>query len=321
MRAPVWSLPPGAGKTRVALHVAAALKLTIEVPVPTTALVEQWKERIQQNLVSVMDTGAPPVNVCTYASMGHFKDNALIILDEAHHLLARWGEEVQERLTPGHRVLGLTATPPHGSQGWDRFVAIVGISPVVVDAPPLVRDGHLCPFQDLVWPVLGDMDEMPGLRDAHTALEHAEHQLGEDFIQWTGRILQEDLWTLTADRFAHNKGLLMALCRFRHQLGRDLPNDIPRDPELLSPPTLIDRAQLLWAYDAKNPIVTHAVRVAGFRRAGTGLVQKQDAAWHSLSASRARIRGCIDVLLTEHRARGDGIRALVMTDRDTEGGR
>jgi superfamily II DNA or RNA helicase len=313
--------PPGAGKTRMALHVAAALQRPVEVRVPTTALVQQWEQRIVDNLVGVLESAEAPIQVCTYASDRRFHPEALIILDEAHHLLARWGESVLEQLTAENRVLGLTATPPEGSQGWDRFIEIVGMDPVVIEAPPLVRDGHLCPYQDLVWPVLGDPDDVPGLRAAHDALTEAEQALGDELTHWTARTLREDLWALTEDRFARDKGLLVALCRFRHALGRDLPNDLPPDPELTAAPTLHDRATVLWAFDAKRPEVRAAVRAAGFRPAGKGLARTEDPAWHSLSASRARIRGCLDVLDAEHSARGDSLRALVMTDRDTEGGR
>jgi superfamily II DNA or RNA helicase len=313
--------PPGAGKTRVAIHAAAALRRPVEVRVPTTTLVHQWEARIADNLVSVLENAEAPVRVSTYAGMGEFAAGALVILDEAHHLLKRWGEEVLERLSPEHRVLGLTATPPEGSAGWERFLEVVGTDPVVVEAPPLVRDGHLCPYQDLVWPVLADPDDVPQLQAAHQALRDAERTLGDDLTQWTANTLQEDLWQLTEDRFAKQQGLLVSLCRFRHALGRSLPNDLPPDPEFLEPPTLHDRAMVMWAYDPESAVVRTAVRDAGFRRAGKGLLLREDLAWRSLSASRARIRGAIDVLSAEHAARADGLRALVMTDRDTEGGR
>ena len=59
----------------------------------------------------------------------------------------------------------------------------------------------ICVRSDLVWPVLGDMDEMPVL--VHTPPSNMQN------INWVKplfngpcNILQEDLWTLTADRFA-----------------------------------------------------------------------------------------------------------------------
>jgi len=314
--------PPGAGKTRCALHVASELALPLEVRVPTTALQSQWEQRASEQLVSV--TGAadlPPVKVRTYAGMGSFEPGALVVLDEAHHLRSAWGRKAEEALGPEHRVLGLTGTPPVGGAGWDRFVQLVGDDPVEVAAPPLVRDGHLCPFLDLVWPVLADLEDVPALRDADQILTEAEAALGEDLQAWMARTLREDLWELTEARFARNEGLLVALCRVRHAQGRDLPHDLPPDAELRAPPTLHDRVQVLWAYGGDRDEVRAAVRAAGFRRAGNGITLRQDVALESLAASRTRVRGMLDVLALEAEVRNDWLRALILTDRDVEGSR
>lgn len=209
--------PPGAGKTRCALHVASELAIPLEVRVPTSALVGQWEQRAGEDLVGVTeDAAAAPVNVRTYAGLGSFAAGALVVLDEAHHLQSAWGRKVETELGPGHRVLGLTGTPPVGSDGWDRFILLVGDDPVEVAAPPLVRDGHLCPFLDLVWPVLADLEDVPALREADQVLAAAEDALGEGLQLWMARALREDLWELTEARFARNEGLLVALCRIRH---------------------------------------------------------------------------------------------------------
>lgn len=314
--------PPGAGKTRCALHVASELELPLEVRVPTTALQGQWQQRASEQLTGVTDTaGAPPVNVRTYAGLGSFEPTALVVLDEAHHLQSAWGHKVEAELGPDHRVLGLTGTPPVGSAGWDRFVEIVGADPVEVAAPPLVRDGHLCPFLDLVWPVLADLEDVPALRDADQVLAEVEAALGDDLQSWMARTLREDLWELTEARFARNEGLLVALCRVRNAQGRDLPHDLPLDGELHAPPTLHDRVQVLWAFGGERDDVRAAVRTAGFRRAGKGITLRRDLALESLAASRTRVRGMLDVLALEARIRTDWLRALVLTDRDVEGSR
>ncbi len=314
--------PPGAGKTRCALHVASELALPLEVRVPTTALQGQWEQRAGEQIVDVTDAAeGSPVNVSTYAGLGSFQPGALVVLDEAHHLQSAWGRKVEAELGPEHRVLGLTGTPPVGGAGWDRFVQIVGDDPVEVAAPPLVRDGHLCPFLDLVWPVLADLEDVPALRDADQVLTEAEAALGDDLQQWMARTLREDLWELTEARFARNEGLLVALCRVRHAQGRALPHDLPPDAELRARPTLHDRVQALWAYGSDRDDVRAAVRAAGFRRAGKVVTLRNDVALQSLAASRTRVRGMLDVLALEARARTDWLRALVLTDRDVEGSR
>lgn len=316
--------PPGAGKTRCALHVAAELALPVEVFVPTTTLVEQWRERVATVLVSVgQDGAAPPVRVSTYASLaspGSLPPRALVILDEAHHLGAAWGRELLERLEPASRVLGLTATPPHGTPGWNRFLELVGDQPVTVETPPLVRDGHLSPYQDLIWPVLADLDDLPQLREVHQGLQDAERSVERELGLWVSARLREDLWTLTEARFSKQEGLLVALCRHQRARGFSLPNDLPGEPELLAAPTLHDRALLLWRFGQDRPELRKALERAGFRVRGRSLVLQDDVCWRSLAASESRVRGCLEVLVCEHAARADDLRALVLTSRDIEGG-
>ncbi len=312
--------PPGAGKTRCALHVAAALGKPVEVRVPTTALVEQWRERTDRVLVALEGGAAPPVTVSTYAGAGSPHPEALVILDEAHHLGAAWGRELLEALGPGNRVLGLTATPPYDSPGWNRFLELVGEHPVRVETPPLVRDGHLSPYQDLVWPVLSDPDDLPELRAVHEGLQEAERGVRDELGLWVSTRLREDLWELTEARFARQEGLLVALCRYQHARGFDLPNDLPRDPELLAAPSLHDRALLLWRFGRDRPPLRAALEAAGFQLRGSTPVLRDDVCWRSLASSEARVRGCLDLLATERAARSEGLRALVLTSRDVEGG-
>ena len=313
--------PPGAGKTHCALHVAVDLECPLEVRVPTTALVLQWQDRVASVIVALEPGADPPVNVTTYAADAGLPEGALVVLDEAHHLGGAWGQRLLDQLGPTHRVLGLTGTPPQGSSGWERFVEVVGSRPVEIQAPPLVRDGHLCPFVDLVWPVIADMDDVPELTAADGILAAAERTLEPELLPWIDRRLEEDLWELTEERFVHNKGLLVALCRARQARGRSLPADLPIDGELSRPLTLNDRVQLLWAFDRERPVVRQAVRGAGFRAAGRGLVLKDDVAFRSLATSGCRVRGLVQLLAIEARARSEYLRALVLTDRDVEGSR
>jgi len=313
--------PPGAGKTRCALHVAGRLERAVEVRVPTTALVQQWQQRIDDEVVALAGGADRPFHVTTYAARSPVPDGALVILDEAHHLGAAWGRELLGQLTPDHRLLGLTATPPEGSEGWDQFLRLVGEHPVEVPAPPLVRDGHLCPFVDLVWPVIAELDDLEQLREADQTLREVELALEQDLAIHTERRLREDLWELTEDRFARNKGLLVALCRVRHAWGRSLPTDLLLDAELTARPTLHDRVAVLWDYGAQRDDVRRAIRAAGFRRAGSGLVLSVDVAYRNLAAATSRLAGMVELLALEARVRTDWMRALILTDRDVEGGK
>lgn len=314
--------PPGAGKTICGLAIAAELGRPVEVRVPTTALRQQWEARIAQALVAVVDGAPPPpIRVETYAAKAPLAAGALVMLDEAHHVTQAWGRFIQAELGAAHRVLGLTATPPHGATGWDRFVALVGPEPIEIPAPPLVREGQLCPYQDLVWPVQADLDDLPALQTIDGALRALEAAHAGPFLRWESVRLREDLWALTEERFAGESALLVALCRLRTARGSDLPADLPADPELLAPPTLHDRALALWASAPDDAALLQGLRDAGFRIRASGPVLQEDIAWRGLAGSGARIRGTLDLLAAEHAARGDHLRALIVCDRDVEGDR
>lgn len=317
--------PPGSGKTICSLAVAVELGRFIEVRVPTTALVTQWKLRIEQFVVSLLPEGKQnmvfPFRVATYASNTPFHKDALLLLDEAHHLTSTWGDWVEAQEDGSQIRFGLTATPPLGSKDWNRFVALFGSEPVEIPAPPLVRDGQLSPFLDLVWPVLVDVDDLPLLQQTTNALQILELQLGVEYRAWQDELLREKIWELTEDYFSEKKGLLVALCRLQHTMGRDLPADIYPDEELLALPTLHDRAYALWAFaqEKGRKEVDPLLREAGFRIRKSGPVLIADVAWKSLSGSVARVRGAIELLALEHKIRGDDLRALIVCDRDVEG--
>lgn len=316
--------PPGAGKTVCSLAVAVELGRFVEVRVPTTALVMQWTQRIETSVISMLpkeERGELPFRVATYASNTPIKKNALLILDEAHHLTSTWGKWIEKAADGSQLWFGLTATPPFGSKDWNRFLELFGTEPVEIPAPPLVRDGQLCPFQDLVWPVLVDVDDIPLLQEITDALQEVEDGLGLAYRAWQDRMLREKLWALTEDYFSGNKSLLVALCRLQNAMGRDLPADIYPDEELLECPTLHDRAFALWSFGQtqNGREIDAGLRDAGFRIRKSGPSLVSDVAWKALSGAGARVRGAIEILSLESKARGDGLRALIVCDRDVEG--
>lgn len=323
--------PPGAGKTYCALQLAWRLRLAVEIRVPTTALVTQWQTAIERDFEVIGASEPLPVNVATYASLADdadsdpFPSGCLVVLDEAHHLTARWGEQIQARLHAGQRVLGLTATPPFEHRGLAQFFDLVGSDPVVVDLPPLVRGGHLSPYQELVWPVLAEADEVAELQAFDRELLRLQRGLGNPLRDWIARQLDEDLDRLTETRFSGRGGLLVALCRLHREFGGHLPLDLPPDAEFSQRPTLDDRAQVLWAWSqietAHREQVLNLLGQAGYSRRGGSLVLTSDAAHACLVRCRARLRAALDIVHHEQLLRQHWLRALILTDRDHEGDR
>ncbi len=77
-----------------------------------------------------------------------------VVLDEAHHLRANWWRtltEVMENLG-AVKTVSLTATPPYDVSfyEWERYIQLCGPIDAEVSVPELVREGNLCPHQDLV---------------------------------------------------------------------------------------------------------------------------------------------------------------------------
>lgn len=313
--------PPGAGKTLCALFTAVALNRVVDVCVPTTALIEQWETVLERAFESLTVGAKAPVCVSTYAGLKSFRPEALVILDEAHHVQAKWGETVQQLLSKNNLLLGLTATPPLPEPAAQRFFDLVGNDPVTIDAPPLVRDSHLAPYLEFVWPVLVDADDAPLLREVDGFLHALEQEHRQSLIDWMRRELQEHLWEMTEDRFAGRQQLLVSLCRTYRALGGELPLDLPPDAELLAPPTLLDRAVVLAAMTNNDSNMIAALKKVGFSRSGEQITMRQDLGLGQLTQTRARLRGCMEVLLQEWKIRGASLRALVLTDRDAEGER
>ena len=118
-------LPCGFGKTVTALSIVCALGKRALVLVHTKALVAQWCERGRQFLGGLKIEAVEPkrlalasdidIVVCTVQAVAtakevDYSDFGTLILDEAHHMAARWFSTVFFRLSIRY-VIGLTATP------------------------------------------------------------------------------------------------------------------------------------------------------------------------------------------------------------------
>ena len=127
----VLTLPCGYGKTVVALKIAHAVNKRTLVVLHKEFLLSQWRERISQFLpeatVGIIQ-GSRVVGPNSDIMLGmlqtlcsRLSDHSttafeaaaacgLVVIDEAHHMGARWFSEVFFHL-PSKRILGLTATP------------------------------------------------------------------------------------------------------------------------------------------------------------------------------------------------------------------
>lgn len=79
----------------------------------------------------------------------------LLCFDEAHHLRKEWWKAldyIMENLNPT-TTLSLTATPPYDVDlnEWNRYEELCGPVDESISIPELVKNGDLCPHQDLIY--------------------------------------------------------------------------------------------------------------------------------------------------------------------------
>jgi len=119
----VLSIPPGFGKTTIALAFSAHLKLRTIIIVHKEFLANQWKERIQQFCPGatigriqqdIFDTEKDfviaMIQTLCMREVGSLNQFGFLIVDEAHHIGAAAFSQSMFKICPKY-TLGLTATP------------------------------------------------------------------------------------------------------------------------------------------------------------------------------------------------------------------
>lgn len=182
---------PGAGKTTLGIEVMTRLGHPALIIAPTITIRNQWKERIvdaflndktYENLISLDAKEIKPITVITYQLLHSvckhqetldifieqlkFNNIKTVVLDEAHHLRTEWYQSIKtvcEMLEDKNfRTISLTGTPPYdvSRSEWNNYHSLCGPVDVEISIPELVKQGDLCPHQDLLrFSELDDDDE------------------------------------------------------------------------------------------------------------------------------------------------------------------
>jgi superfamily II DNA or RNA helicase len=153
-------LPTGAGKTVVALTIAARLGLRTLVVVPTIDLLHQWRTGLSERLGYPLDeVGAVgggkrtvrDLTVITYdsAAMPHRRLDGfgLLVVDEVHHLPARAYRAIAGKVNAPYR-LGLSATPERSDQGHEALDHLIGPIVYRASAAELSRAEHIAAYDE-----------------------------------------------------------------------------------------------------------------------------------------------------------------------------
>lgn len=370
-------LPPGAGKTRVGLEaIAGELRAhphtRAVVLAPNTAIQSQW---IAEARTMGLDAGddkslAGPLTCLTYQSLAVFDSEAtdadastvvdrlhpngvalfdriraqprlVLVLDECHHLLEVWGRLLAELLdaVDRARVLALTATPPESLAGEQRALVdqLFGSILYRVSVPAVVKEGHLAPFDELVWlttPTAAEEEWLTteALRFTELTTLLTTPGFGSvGFHEWlTARFVEPipatTTWAALAER---EPDLCDAALRMHHAELLDLPVGARLREQHRHAPSAEDWVRLLgdWLLnhvaesdDPADAEVLAVVRAAlpsvGYQWTRRGVRRGRSTVDRVLARSYAKPGAAAQVIAAEHAAIGVRARVLVLCDHE-----
>jgi superfamily II DNA or RNA helicase len=269
-----------------------------------------------------------------------------VVLDECHHLASLWGYVVRAAVAElgDVHIVGLTATAPDAltSEEADLYASLLGPVDFTIPAPALVRERFLAPYQELAWLTRPLEAETGWLAEHDIRFQELITTLHED----SGDTASLPAWVIRriGDRTGEgtdsaaeswpgfqrkHPALARAGARFLASGGRELPPGIPRGEGYREPPNLDDWLVLLEDYalhclaadpspaaSARYEWIAAALRDLGFSLTRQGIRRGASDVDRLLTNSAAKSVALIDVAGCEYDARGERLRALVLTDTE-----
>ena len=269
-----------------------------------------------------------------------------VVLDECHHLASLWGYVVRAAVSDlgDVHLIGLTATPPDAltTDEDELYRSLLGPVSFSVPMPALVRESALAPFQELAWLTQPLHAEHAWLTEhdlRFTELITMLHQDSDDVVSlpaWViGRIRDraragdEDATVSWAGFQRQHPALARACARFLASAGLALPPEVPRGEGYREPPDLDDWLVLLADYALRGLAadssaaaasryagIAAGLRALGFTLTRQGIRRGASDVDRLLMSSAAKSAALVDVVGCEYDARGERLRALVLTDTE-----
>lgn len=367
--------PPGSGKTLMGLELARRIGHKTVILSPTTPIQQQWVDKFtqlsvdleampeldwRQRIMGTQLADQPAILSLTYQSFStKGKDGQLLhdhvhalfaelerqgyqtlLLDECHHLLAHWAAAIQHFLeqVPDSVLVGLTATPPADRQEKELAVyfSLVGEVDYEVPTPAVIKEGHLAPFQDLVWLVRPTEAESTFVSGAHQDLHALLHELEQPSSERPTLAFWAEEWLLHptnpkgqplehAELLTKSSNLTIALVRYLYSHSI-YPPGIPWCTEMEEPPSLEDLVECLGAYGQRvlQPQATDswktlktALEQLGYRFRQGKFRRSQGQIDRILALSAAKLRAVEHILCCEQAVMGSQLRVLILTDFET----
>ncbi len=357
-------LPPGSGKTLLGGVIAAELGRKTLVLVPNTAIAAQWLRLWRSAGVPVGEDRSlvTDVTVLTYQAIATFDDDidegtpmarlhtnarvtidaikadpeVTLILDEAHHLAATWGEllaQILDEVGDGPVVVALTATPRDSlSQDEARLVdTLFGPVRYAISTPALVRDGVLAPYRELVWFTEPTSAEREYLQQAAVRWQELVASVMSPGFATTGLLEYLDrAWVVHQGvSWSHveksRPELARALLRAAHNRLIAVPTGARLRDEHRQPMAVEDWVAILSDYgrtvlaapDPPEPGWEHlraGLRSVGWTLTRNGARRGQSSVDRVLARSGAKAAAAGYLVAQECLVRGPDLRAVVLTD-------
>jgi superfamily II DNA or RNA helicase len=269
-----------------------------------------------------------------------------IVLDECHHLASLWGYVVRAAVEElgDARVVGLTATPPDDltSEEADLYEHLLGPVDFTVPTPAVVRERHLAPFQELAWFTRPLETEASWLAEHDLRFRELITTLHDDrpgpisFPVWVvtrlrerGRAGEDGAEVSWSSFQRRHPALARAGARFLASAGLALPDGAPQGEGYREQPSLDDWLVLLEDYAlrslradpspeaaARYEAIAAALRELGFSLTRRGVRRGRSDVDRLLTNSAAKSIALAEVVSCEYEARGEALRALVLTDTE-----
>lgn len=368
--------PPGSGKTIIGLELIRHFGQKAVILSPNTSIQAQWSEKFRnltldissapglwkaEDIVSQSKASDAPIISLTYQGFSvkaqeedkwlhanvlklfeHLIQSGYktLVLDECHHLMAHWAETIHHFLKkqPETTILGLTATPPidRRQDELNLYLSLVGDVDYEIPAPAVIKQGHLAPFQDLIYLVRPNEIESQFILQAHEELRLLVEEL-EAITELPTLSFWCEHWLLhpqdhrgkpiAIDRLLDRApDLTISSMRYLKHMSLFPPAIIPWIDEMDSEMEMSDFVRILSAYGRMElePIqhpfwerLQKALNQVGYQFRQGKFHRSSGAVDKILALSSAKLRAVETILLKEKECLQDHLRALILTDFET----